>query len=95
MEAFVHAALVTLSIDPDQAPAAASVLTNSILPAVRAAPGFLAGYWLDPVGGRGFSIVFFESEEQARQSVPPVSDWSAPGVAIESVELRRVAVSLP
>ena len=95
MEAFVHAAIVTLTIDPDQAPAAASVLTNSILPAVRSATGFVAGYWLDPDEGRGFSIVFFESEEQARQSVPPVSNWEAPGVSIDSVELRRVAVSLP
>ena len=67
----MHAALVTLTIDPDQAAAAASALTNSILPAVRAAPGFVAGYWLEPDEGRGFSIVFFESEEQARQSITP------------------------
>ena len=91
----MHAALVTLTIDPDQAAAAASALTNSILPAVRAAPGFVAGYWLEPDDGRGFSIVFFESEEQARQSIPPVSNWAAPGVSIDSVKLRRVAVSLP
>jgi hypothetical protein len=44
----VHAALVTLTIDPDQAPAAASALVNEILPTVRSAPGFVAGYWLEP-----------------------------------------------
>lgn len=91
----MHAALVTLTIDPDQAPAAASVLTNDILPTVRAAPGFVAGYWLDPEDGQGFSIVLFESEAQARQSVPPVSNWAAPGVSINSVDFRRVAATLP
>ena len=91
----MHAALVTLTIDPDQAPAAAAVLTNDILPTVRAAPGFVAGYWLDPEDGQGFSIVLFESEAQARQSVPPVAGWAAPGVSINSVDFRRVAATLP
>lgn len=91
----VYAALVTLTIDPDQAPAAAAVLTNDILPTLRAAPGFVAGYWLDPSDDQGFSIVVFESEEQARQSVPPASNWAAPGVTINSVDFRRVAATLP
>lgn len=91
----MHAALISLTIDPDQAPAAAAVLTNDILPTVRAAPGFVAGYWLDPEDGQGFSIVLFESEKEARQSVPPVSNWAAPGVSITSVEFRRVAATLP
>jgi hypothetical protein len=95
MEESVYAALITLTIDPDQAPEAALVLTNDILPTVRAAAGFVAGYWLDPEDGRGFSMVLFESEAQARQSVPPVSNWAAPGVSVTSVDFRRVAATLP
>jgi hypothetical protein len=91
----MHAALVTLMIDPNQASAAASAFMSDILPAVRAAPGFVAGYWLEPVDGQGFSIVFFETEEETRQSVPPLVDWSAPGVTISGVDFRRVAASLP
>jgi hypothetical protein len=89
----VHAALVTLTIDPQQAPAAASALVNNILPTVRSAPGFVAGYWLEPADGQGFSIVLCETEEQARQTVPPVSSWDAPGVMIKGVEFRRVAAT--
>jgi hypothetical protein len=89
----VHAALVTLTIDPAQAPAAASALVDNILPAVRSAPGFVAGYWLEPADGQGFSIVLFETEGQARQTVPPVSSWEAPGVTINGVEFRRVAAT--
>jgi hypothetical protein len=40
----MHAARVTLTIDPQQAPAAASALVNTILPTVRSASGFIAGY---------------------------------------------------
>jgi hypothetical protein len=74
----VHAALVTLTIDPDQAAAAANTLVNDILPTVRSAPGFVAGYWLEPADGQGFSIVLFETEEQARDAAPPISSWAAP-----------------
>jgi hypothetical protein len=69
-EKTMHAALVNLTIAPDQAPAAANVLTHDILPAIRSAPGFVAGYWLEPVNGHGFSFVVFETEEQARRSAP-------------------------
>jgi hypothetical protein len=89
----MYAALVTLTIDPDHAPAAARSLVNEILPTVRSAPGFIAGYWLEPADGQGFSIVLFETEEQARQTAPPASSWAAPGVAITGVDIRRVAAT--
>ena len=89
----MHAALVELTIEPDQAPAAANALVNEILPTIRSASGFVAGYWLEPADGQGFSIVLFETEEQARRATPPVSNWAAPGVVISSVEFRRVAAT--
>ena len=89
----MYAALVSLTIDPDQAPAAANALTRDILPTVRSASGFVAGYWLEPVDGRGFSFVVFETEEEARRSAPPTGDWAAPGVSINEVDVRRVAAS--
>jgi hypothetical protein len=90
----MHAAIVTMTIDPAQAPAAAAALTNDVLPVLEAAPGLVAGYWLEPVEGRGFSMIIFETEEQARANTPPATSWAAPGVAIESVDVRRVAVAL-
>jgi hypothetical protein len=91
----MHAALVTLTVDPAQAPAAAAAFTKEILPRVRSGEGFVGGYWLDPVDGQGFGFVLFETEDQARRSTPPASSWSAPGVSIGSVEIRRVAVAVP
>jgi hypothetical protein len=66
---------------------------NDVLPRVRSAPGFVAGYWLEPVDGQGFSIVLFETEEQTRDAAPPVNSWTAPGIAITGVEFRRVAAT--
>jgi hypothetical protein len=53
----------------------------------------VAGYWLEPADGQGFSIVLFETEEQAREAVPPVTSWDAPGVGITGTEVRRVAIT--
>jgi hypothetical protein len=89
----VHAALVRLTIDPKHAPAAAEALMSDIRPRVRSAPGFVAGYWLEPADGEGFSIVLFETEEEAREAALPVNSWAAPGVAISGVEFRRVAAT--
>jgi hypothetical protein len=89
----MHAALVKLTIDADQAPAAANALTHDLLPTIRSAPGFVAGYWLEAADGQGFSFVVFETEEQARRSAPPASSWAAPGVTVNDVEFRRVAAS--
>jgi hypothetical protein len=84
---------VTLTIDPELAPVAADALVNDILPTVRSAPGFVGGYWLEPADGQGFSIVLFETEEQAREAAPQVTSWGAPGVTITGVEFRRVAAT--
>lgn len=90
----MHAALVTLSIDPQTASLAAEAFTRDILPRVRSAEGFVAGHWLEPQDGLGFAFLLFDTEVQARAVVPPETPWTAPGVTIHSVEIRRVAVSI-
>lgn len=91
----MYAALIRLTIDAGQAPAAAAAFTQTILPRVTAAEGFVRGYWVDPVGGEGFGFVLFNTADQAHQATPPASDWSAPGVTIRGVDVRRVAVAIP
>jgi hypothetical protein len=91
----VHAALIHLTIDPTLASAAAAAFTSEILPRVRTAPGFVAGYWVDPVDGQGFGFVLFETEAQALAATPPATAWSAPGVNVRTVDVRRVAVAIP
>jgi hypothetical protein len=49
---------------------------------------------LDPADGEGFGLVLFETAEQAERVKPPSFSWSAPGVRILGVDVRRVAVAV-
>ena len=91
----MYAAVVKLTIDTERAPAAAAAFSSDILPRVKATSGFVGGYWLDPVAGEGLGLVLFETAEQAEQVKPPRFSWSAPGVTILDVDVRRVAVAIP
>lgn len=91
----MYAAVVKLRIDPAKAPMAAAVFTNDILPRVTSAEGFMRGYWLDPVDAEGLGLVLFDTVEHANRVTPPMFDWSAPGVSIIGVDVKRVAVAVP
>lgn len=91
----MHAALISLTIEPEHAPAAAGALMNDILPKITSAPGFVAGYWLEPAEGQGQSILMFETEEQARDASRLTTEGDVPGITINSVDIRRVALSVP
>lgn len=89
----MHAVMIKLTIDPVQAPAAAATFGSDILPKVAAAPGFHGGYWMEPVAGEGFGLVLFEDADQARP-LAAEDFWDAPGVQIQSIDVRRVAVAI-
>jgi hypothetical protein len=86
----MHAALVSVKIDPAQAEASRPMLESQVVPMVKAAPGFIAGYWTEPADDTGFSFVVFETEDQARQTAPPAGASPAPGVTVTTSEIREV-----
>jgi len=86
----MYAALVSVKIDPAKVDEAKSMLQSDVVPMVKAAPGFIAGYWLEPTDGRGYSVVLFETEEQARQTAPPVGASPTPAVTVEHVQFQEV-----
>jgi hypothetical protein len=56
---------------------------------VSRAPGIVNGYWLEPIGGIGTSVLIFETKEHAdeaaRYPVPPM-----PGVTQLDMTIREV-----
>ena len=56
---------------------------------MKAAPGFVAGYWirLDESHGTSFSV--FETEDQARGAAPPVGGGME-GVTVTGVQVGEV-----
>jgi hypothetical protein len=86
----MHAVLVDVSLEAEPNEASLSTLRDQVVPGVKASPGFVAGYWLEPVAGKGHSMVLFETEEQARAAAPPLGAAPMPGVTIDNVEFRPV-----
>jgi hypothetical protein len=86
----MHAALVAVKIDPDKADASQAALESEVVPMVKAAPGFIAGYWMEPVDGNAYAVVLFDTEEHARATAPPEGTSPAPGVTIVRTEFRGV-----
>ena len=86
----MHAVVLNVSVsDPD---AARSALRDVVVPQVSGTPGFVAGYWVGLDGGRGTSVVVFESEDAARSAA---AQAQAPGdfLTFDSVQVGEVVAN--
>ena len=79
--------------------AARKVLNETAAPRAREG-GAKGGYWLAPAGGRGVSVVVFETEGEARATAamfkvgePPMPE-APEGVKVTTVEVREVLASV-
>jgi hypothetical protein len=88
----MHAVVVSVTISNyDQA---TNLLREQIVPQVKQAPGFVAGYWVALDGHEGGrSIIAFESEEAARNAATMIEQSPEEGVSIDSVDVGEVAAS--
>ncbi len=71
-------------------------LREQVVPGVRQAPGFQAGYWLRPLDdAKGTSVVLFDTAENAEAASQglQVGGSAGPGVTVVRKELREVAAS--
>jgi hypothetical protein len=91
----VHAVIVSVTIN--DADAATNVLRSEIVPQVKQAPGFVAGYWTridSDEGSQGRGTIVFESEDAARAAAERIRQ-PAPGqeVTMNSVEVGEVVAN--
>jgi hypothetical protein len=86
----MHAVVVKVTINDDSA--ADTELREKVVPGVKQAPGFVAGYWTRK-DNTGLSMVVFESEEAAEQLREGMSSLVPGTVTLESVEVREVVAS--
>jgi hypothetical protein len=91
----MHAVLINVTIDPESADEATAQLRSDVVPRVKQAPGFVAGYWAgSPSEGSGRSFLVFESEGGAQQAVEMIKSQPPPtGVTVDSVEAREIIAS--
>ena len=88
----MYASIRRSRADQAQLEDARKMLEDEIIPRVRQLPGAVAGYWFAPADGMTTSIVVFDSKDDAERPIPNAQpgDSPAPGVTIESVEVREV-----
>ena len=81
----MHALMSAVKIDPAGSDQAVEMLHGFVVPTAKAAPGFVAGYWIrDEANGMGYSIEVFESEEAAQaasEARPPFPEDSPVSLA--------------
>lgn len=90
----MYAALATVSISDYEH--AHRILHDDVLPTITDVPGFVAGYWLAPVNGRGLEILIFETEDEAQAMADqlPKGRELNEYVTVQSVEVCEVAGSV-
>lgn len=89
----MHAALVSVRVEPEAQEAARAMLRDQIVPMVASSPGFVAGYWLEAQDDVGLTVLLFDTEENARAAAPDVGPAPAPGATVEDVDFRAVIAS--
>ena len=88
----MHAVIVSVTINnPDEA---LDNLKSDIVPRVKQAPGFVAGYWYGDGQTKGHATIVFESEDNANGFAEMVRTQEGPGHAtIDSVETHPVVAN--
>jgi hypothetical protein len=89
----MHAVIVAVTIN--DAEKATENLRNEVVPRVKQAPGFVAGYWTRIEGGaQGRGTIIFESEDAARAAAAQIADQpAAEEVTFQSVDVGEVVES--
>jgi hypothetical protein len=87
----MHAVVVDVSIRDRES--AEHELREQVVPRVSQAPGFVSGFWLEPIQGKGHSVVVFESEEAANGMAEMVRTNAPSQVTIDNVEVRAVVAN--
>lgn len=89
----MHAVVVRVTINDFER--GRQFLTEEVVPRVKQAPGFVAGYWTRSEDGTGgLSMIVFESEDAARTVAEMIeSSGMDEGVTLEGTEVREVVAN--
>jgi hypothetical protein len=87
----MHAVIVSVTINDVEK--ATEFLRNEIVPQVKQAPGFVAGYWVRIEGDKGRGTIVFESEDAARAAAGQITQEPGESVTLDSVDVGEVVES--
>jgi hypothetical protein len=81
-----HAVLVQVKLDPNSdVEHRHGILNDFVIPEARALPGFRKGTWMNDGAGTGTCIVVFDTEDNAKSAVNPLTPANGPAVISSGV----------
>jgi len=88
-----YAVVIRIKVDPDSAVEHRhSVLNTYVIPEAKALPGFQKGMWMNDGAGTGTCVLVFDSEDNARSAVAPMTRDGGPQVLEVGVHAVEIAV---
>ena len=73
----MYAAIVTATVPGNGNDEELKMLREQVVPGIKAAKGFVAGYWMTPEATQGLGIVIFDDEASAKAAAPPAATLMA------------------
>ena len=95
----MYGVFIEVNADESHVEAAREFLPRAAVPMARES-GATAGFWLAPLGGRGVSVVVFNTEAEAHAVADhfevgkPPGPGAPEGVTVRTVEVREVLASV-
>jgi hypothetical protein len=86
----MHAVVIRVNIKESEG--ALTALRDDVVPRVKQAPGFVAGYWTRK-DDTGLSMIVFESEDAANGAAEQIPQGMPEGVDLQGVEVREVVAN--
>jgi len=93
----MYAVVTVVNIDPAHSDEAQKHLEEQVVPMIKQTPGFVQGHWArDDAAGKGYGMVFYESEQDARNQLASLQQMApggpGPGVTWEVRTVGEVVV---
>jgi hypothetical protein len=87
-----HAVVVQVRLDPNSdVEHRRAILNDYVIPEAKALPGFRRGTWMNDGAGTGTCMVVFDTEDDARSAITPLTPAAGPAVinsAVYEVEIE-------
>lgn len=86
-----HAVVVQVRIEPgSDIGHRHAILNDFVIPQVKALPGFQKGTWLNDGTGTGTCVAVFDTEDNARAAVRPLTPANGPAVVSAGVHAVEI-----
>jgi hypothetical protein len=87
-----HAVVIRVEIDPNSdVEHRHAILNDIVIPGVMALPGFQKGTWMNDGAGTGTCVVVFDTEDNAKSAVIPLTPEGGPrviGSGVQEIEIE-------